>query len=138
MLSRFFKWYFVAPKELYSWGDVIVWWEVRRIPYNLIVGLAGIVSLPLYFLFLCLADGIKPGEDAIEPMALIVAPIVIPIVINIAYTAGWMVELILYIVRRKYSPAIGPALLVLGLSFSLFVIFFPSVVWCVAWICKSQ
>jgi hypothetical protein len=122
-----------APEEPRSSLEVILWWEVRRIPYNLIVGMVGIVSLIFFFQFIHLAHGLKPGEDAIEPMALIAAPFAL----NIAYTAGWAGELHLRLLWRIRSPAIGPALLILGLSFSLLLVLLPSVSWCVIWIFRS-
>jgi hypothetical protein len=127
------KWYFSVPEEPRSGVDVVVWWEVRRIPYNLIILLAGVVSLPLFLLFIQLAHGLRPGEDAVEPMALIVAPFAV----NIAYTAGWIAELFLRLVWRDRSPAVAPAFLKLGLSFSLFVVFFPTAFWCVIWLFRS-
>jgi hypothetical protein len=84
----------------------------------LIVGMVGIVSLIFFFQFIHLAHGLKPGEDAIEPMALIAAPFAL----NIADTAGWAGELHLRLLWRIRSPAIGPALLILGLSFSLLLV----------------
>ena len=47
--------------------------EFRRVPYNLIVGVIGAISLLLFFLFISLAHKLKPGyQDAVEPMALLV------------------------------------------------------------------
>ena len=94
-------------------------------PYNLIVGIIGFVSLLLFFLFISLAHELKPGEDAIEPMALFIAPIAI----NICYTAGWIVELILNVIRRKGVPPAGPVLMKLGVGFSVFMALLPSAIW---------
>jgi hypothetical protein len=132
-MRPFFKWLVTPPKNPESWFHVIGWWELRRIPYNLIVGLLGIANLFMFFLFIHLAHGLEPGEDAVEPLAIIFAPIVI----NILYTAGWMAELILRIIWREKSPDIGPILFKLGISFSLFAIFFPSTFWFVIWIVRS-
>jgi hypothetical protein len=127
-MKSFFKW-LVAPREnRESWLHVIGWWELRRIPYNLIVGVLGIVSLALFFLFIHLADELQPGEDAVEPLVIIYFA---PIAINILYTGGWMGELLLRIVWREKSPHIGPILFKLGISLSVFVIFLPSAVWLV-------
>jgi len=80
-----------------------------------------------------LANELKPGEDAIEPMALFVAPVAV----NICYTGGWIVELLLSAVRRKESSPAGPVLLKLGVAFSIVIVFLPSVVWFVKWIVRS-
>ncbi len=86
-------------------------------PYNLIVGAIGIISLFLFFVFISLAHELKPGEDAVEPMALFIAPIAV----NICYTGGWIVELLLNTVRSKGSSPVGPVLLKLGAGFSVVI-----------------
>jgi len=106
-IKRCFNWLFLTPEEPRHWAQVIGWWELRRIPYNLIVGILGIISFLLYVVFLDWAHELKPGEDAIEPLALLAAPFII----NICYTAGWSAELFLRIVWREKSPRTGPILL---------------------------
>ena len=128
-----FKWLVEPPKKPESWLHIIGWWELRRIPYNLIVGILGIASLAMFFLFIHLANELELGEDAVEPMALIFAPIAI----NILYTGGWIVELFLRIIWREKSPHIGPILLKLGISLSVCAIFLPSTIWLVIWILRS-
>ena len=133
MGRRFFNWYFATPEGPRPWFKVIWWWEVRRIPYNFVVGFVGFISLLLFFLFIALAHELKPGEDAVEPLALMAAPFAI----NIAYTAGWMAELLLRIVWRERSAIVGPAFLRLGLSFSLVVVLLPAILWCIIWLVRS-
>lgn len=131
--KRFFTWFFSRPQEPDSWLGIISWWELRRVPYNLMVGLVGIISLLLFFLFIDLAHELKPGEDAIEPLVLLITPVVI----NICYTAGWVAELFLRIVWREKSHLFGPLFLKLGLSFSLVVVLLPSVMWFFIWVVRS-
>jgi len=73
---------------LYSRGDgkrtditVTAWWEKRRIPYNVIVLPVAMVSYIFFLLFIAMAEILKPGEDAVEPIALIIGPIMM----NICY-----------------------------------------------------
>jgi hypothetical protein len=133
MTKRFYKWFFSIPEEPHSWFKVIVWWEIRRIPYNLIIGVVGFISLLLFFLFIHLAKELKPGEDAIEPLALLAAPFII----NLCYTAGWPVELILRLFRHERKAMLGPILLRLGVLLSLVVVLLPSVIWFLIWIIRS-
>ena len=133
IVKRFFLWFFARPSEPPSWLEIIAWWEIRRIPYNLIIGSVGMVSLLLFFVFIHLANELKPGEDAIEPLGLLAAPFAV----NICYTAGWIVELLLSAVRRRRSSVCGPALLKLGVGFSLFVVLLPSTFWFVIWIARG-
>ena len=125
MITKALRWLFSTPEESRPWWKVIAWWELRRIPCNLIVGCVGFVSLLLFFLFISLAHELKPGEDAIEPMALFMAPILF----NIAYTGGWVAELFLRIVWRERAPVIASAFFKLGLSLSLCIAVSPSVIW---------
>ncbi len=64
-----------------NWYEIILWWELRRIPYNLIMYFAGLlsfyisyVSIPLIYVLMGLA-------------------------FNIVYTFGWIFELL--IIRKE-------------------------------------
>ncbi|WP_395753724.1 hypothetical protein [Prosthecobacter sp.] len=116
---------FEAPTEPVRPWDAIFWWEKRRIPYNLIVGGVGVVSFILFITCIHAADGIEPGEDAVEPLALVLAPFLM----NLAYTAGWVVDFPLRLVFQSLSPRITVNLFRLGLGISLLVVCFPSVFW---------
>lgn len=105
--------------HLSAW-QVILWWEKRRIPYNILIGTVGIISLILFMIFITNANVVKPGEDAVEPMAIFIAPILI----NICYTSGWIIELVLRTVFK--SPKLGTVLLKIGISFSLLMVLLPS------------
>lgn len=80
-------------------GEVVRWWELRRLLYNmilLVVGIAAIAGMEW------LMDKVVPiGEDAIEPMALALGVVVYGVMANICYTLGWVIELW----GRKTDPA---------------------------------
>ena len=133
ILRSFFTWFYSGPTFEHSRLEIVVWWEKRRIPYNLIVGVIGFISLLFFYLFIDLAHGVKPGEDAVEPMALILAPIAI----NICYTGGWLVELILSFFKRNDSRPIGPILLKAGVIFSIVMVLIPSVFWFITFVLRS-
>lgn len=124
-MKEFRRWLFSVPDTQRSGFDVIVWWEQRRIPYNLVVGGIGFVSLVIFFVCIVSSGELGPGEDAVEPLALIFAPIAV----NICYCAGWIVENILRVLWPSKQQLFGPMLLKLGLGFSLFVATFPAVFW---------
>ncbi len=113
------------PEGDRSLRDIIVWWELRRIPYNLIVGGVGFCSLLLFFIFIEASNKLKPGEDAVEPLGLIAAPFIM----NVCYTAGWVVEAMFGRVWSADGETIAPRLLKFGLGFSLFVVILPSSLW---------
>ncbi len=119
----------LVPEGDRSEDEIIGWWEIRRIPYNIVVGLAGAGSLVATF-FLIIASGIlKPGEDAIEPIAMMAAPVVGAIFFNICYTAGWAVELYVRENFQDYPANIGTLLFVAGLLLSLAIVLLPTVFW---------
>ena len=131
-LYGFKEWMFSVREEERSTTDIILWWELRRIPYNLIVGITGLVSLPLFYFFISRSNALKPGEDAVEPIALLAAPVLM----NICYTAGWVVEGFLDKAHSDEEEVLGPKLLSAGLKLSLFVVALPSVFWGGYWLLR--
>jgi hypothetical protein len=118
------NWMF-APQPPGSWWRVILWWEARRIPYNVLVGLYGVVCLAIFFWAITTSGHLKAGEDAVEPMALFGAPVGV----NLCYTLGWLVEVPARTLSPSLSPRFGPRLLKLELGLSAFLISVPAVLW---------
>ena len=125
LVRRWWSWMVSRTGEVTSLWSVIGWWERRRPSYNLFLAAVGVPSLLVFFLAISAAHELQPGEDAVEPMALFAAPVLA----NIAYTAGWIVEAAL--LWRPSTQPRGPRLMRLGLLFSLFVILLPAVAWTV-------
>ena len=118
------------PEGPRATSSVILWWELRRIPYNMIVGALGVISLVAFFFFITSADALAPGEDAVEPIALMAAPFLV----NIAYTAGWVVELVYRASTGRKDTKVGPVLWLIGTGFSILVVFLPSAFWGIQWL----
>jgi hypothetical protein len=106
--------------------DVIVWWEKRRLAFNFVVGVSGVVSLVIAVAFLALPPHVSvtsfwnyPIPDA----GIIPVVVFFGIMANLCYTFGWATELGL----RKLTPAAAPRLASLafkvGLIFSVLVCF---------------
>jgi hypothetical protein len=71
--------------------DAILWWELRRIPFNAVLLAVGALSFAAI-------EGIggqlvQPGEDVVEPLAAIFGGIVFIVGANVCYTLGWITEL---------------------------------------------
>jgi hypothetical protein len=132
ILRRFYVWMFDSRRPDSKWWQVVLWWEARRIPYNVLVGTWAVICFAIFLIALQGSGGLKPGEDAEEPLALLAAPFLI----NACYTLGWLVEL----PARAMSPAmkerIGPGLMKLGVAFSLFCVTVPAAIWVVMWVLK--
>ncbi len=80
-----------ASTELFSTRQVLLWWEWRRILYNallLIVGMSSIAGMEWL-----LSPLIPLGDNAVEPMLLILGIAVYGLMANVCYTLGWIVEL---------------------------------------------
>ena len=103
----------------------IAWWERRRLGYNLFLAGICIPGLLLFLLTIGASHSLAPGEDAVEPIALLVAPVGA----NLAYSAGWLVEGAL--LAREAARPIGPRLMKAGLLFSVAVVFAPGLMWAI-------
>jgi hypothetical protein len=104
---------------------IVAWWEARRLPFNLIVGVYGFLCSVVYFPAITSSGRFRPGEDAVESIALFAAPWLI----NLLYTLGWLVEIP---ARRQVpglSPRFGPLLWAVGLAFGLLLMTVPAVIW---------
>ena len=110
-----------VDKEDRNTFQIIGWWETRRILYNLIVLICGVVSLLVISAFVDL----EPSEDLIEPGAIFG----FAILCNLGYTLGWLTE-----VFNKKDKTYGPTIFKIGLYFTLFWVFLPAVLHIVFWI----
>ena len=101
--------------------QIICWWEIRRILYNLIVLAAGILSMAIMHALV----NLEPGEDLQEPLAIIG----FGILCNLGYTLGWFTEIF-----SDKSKKYGPKMFRIGLYFTLFWVFLPALLHIVFWI----
>jgi hypothetical protein len=130
LLKRSWRWYFTQPDGTSDHAlDIVAWWEIRRIPFNILIGTVGIASLAAW-----LSIGSLPlmtervnSADAVgaEPLSVLAAPFLF----NLCYTAGWMAEITLKWLGVLRS---GPILMKLGMGLSLTMVSFVGVYWCVA------
>jgi hypothetical protein len=72
--------------------DAIVWWEIRRIPYNAMLALLGMMTI-IAVLWIGSHFAVA-GEDVEEPLGLIVGVVLYGLVANVFYTLGWISELL--------------------------------------------
>jgi len=102
-------------------SQIISWWELRRFLYNIIVLVCGLISLSIMYAIVDL----KPGEDLIEPLAIIG----FAIVSNICYTFGWLTEIL-----SEKSITYGATMFKVGLGFTIIMVFIPAVFQIIYWI----
>jgi hypothetical protein len=72
--------------------DAIVWWELRRIPFNAILLVTGVCSFALILGIGSLLQ--TPGDDWIEPLGIVIGGILYVVGANLCYTLGWATELL--------------------------------------------
>jgi hypothetical protein len=105
--------------------EIIAWWETRRLRYNVLVGLVGIVT---WLLVLCVGSlAVKPGVDFEEPIMMIVGPAIYAALANLCFTLGWIVDTSLY--KGRPRERLWKA----GLVFSLVLTALPGIWAVVAW-----
>jgi hypothetical protein len=117
-MSAVTRFFFRSPytPDPTTWS-VIEWWESRRLPYNLAVGMAGLISLCAIGLV-----SLLHGERLLPPWQPIVA---YAVAANVCYSAGPLADL--YIVKRwgtEYAP-VGAALFRYGFVFSVGLTLLP-------------
>jgi len=124
-MKRFAAWFFSEPEFPSSWRKVIAWWEVRRISFNVVIGAYGLLCLAVFLWAIVGSGHLGPGEDAVEPIALLAGPFAV----NALYSLGWFAEVIARALVPDLSPRFGPTLLKLGLGLGFFFISVPPVYW---------
>ena len=125
LVKRGLVWLFAPPQSPIHGWRVVAWWELRRIPFNLLMGAYGVVCLAIFYWAILTSGRLEPGDDPVEPLALMAAPFAV----NAFYTLGWLVELPARCLWPSISPQFGPWLLRLGLGFSLLLITVPAAFW---------
>jgi hypothetical protein len=114
----------------YDWREIIEWWEKRRVFYNVVVVLVGVVSV---FLMICCGILAEPlvGDAVGIPDGGFFIPfgaIVFGFLANVCYTGGWMAELLLSRFKTdRNTNAFGIRAFRLGVKFSVFVTLLPAV-----------
>jgi hypothetical protein len=74
-----------------SW-DAIVWWEIRRIPYNVTLAILGMMTIGAVLWFE--SHFAAAGESVLNPLGLIVGVVLYGLAANVFYTLGWVSELL--------------------------------------------
>lgn len=123
----FAAWFFAPPQRTWPPWRIIAWWEARRLAFNVIVGTYGGVCLLITIALIVATGHLQPGEDALEQLALVAAPVAV----NMLYTLGWLVESAVRTLGFDPPPSFGPALLKLGLGLGLFLCTLPAAAWIV-------
>ena len=122
----------MAASSMQRPWDAIAWWELRRIPYNMLMLGAGVLSLAS-ILFIG-SYFIRPGEDVIEPFAVIAGVVVYGVLANLAYTLGWITELLWSWGNTERTEPMRARIFWMGVAFSVALTLLPALLIPLIWI----
>lgn len=103
--------------------NIIGWWESRRLFYNVVVGLTGLVSL-VFLRFLCM-NHIFNASALGGVLIMLWGAFCVAIMANVCYTAGCICDSFARHFWKDKAESFGPILFSLGLIFSLLVVALP-------------
>ena len=113
--------------------QIIVWWEKRRLWFNLIVGLAGAMSLGLFSALVLCTNGRSSGWCGYPPPIFIAAQILFyGVAANVFYTGGWIAEILVLRTWKEKGEWFFQIAFTLGLLFSIALTLLPGLVSVVA------
>ena len=111
--------------------DVVAWWELRRIAYNLALLAVGLVSVASIEM---IGGRLVPaGEDFVEPLFLLFGVIVYAVLANACYSLGWITELIWRPGDTPEARAIRVKLFRVGLILSVGLTGLPTILMLLLW-----
>jgi len=108
--------------------QIILWWEARRLFFNIVVGIAGLITIVIMLFTAVIAEKLfnEPIGWPDPPLFAIIGVILYVIGANVCYTAGWLAELISRKVWREKAKDLAEILFTLGVVFSFFLTLLPS------------
>jgi hypothetical protein len=112
-----------------SSAETILWWESRRIPYNLIVGTAGICTCVAVVALALIAQEFFNSDFGLpDPPGLgVILVILYGIMANVCFTLGWVTELLLRRMSMREANAFAENTFFCGLLFSVVLTLSPAV-----------
>ena len=122
-MKQLFTRLFSVPDGPRSSGRVISWWELRRVPYNIIVGAVGIINLLVFALIndILLKPYVSFDDRDWEPLSALV----FVLLVNVLFTGGWICELLIRVTIGREVRKFGPAAYGFVLIFTLILTFLP-------------
>lgn len=122
------SWLFAHQLEKSHPAHVVAWWELRRLPYNLIVAVTGALSLAVFFAVALTCErssGVPLGMPT-PPLLVIIAFLAYGIVVNAFYTGGWILELLVARLWHVSTPVFGPIAFTVGTAVTVVVTLVPA------------
>ena len=110
--------------------QIILWWEARRLFFNIAVGLAGLMTVFTLLISALIAEKLvhEPFGWPDSPLFAIIGVVLYALVANICYTGGWLAELISREVWGDKAGSFAEIAFTLGLVFSFLLTLLPGAV----------
>lgn len=106
--------------------DAIVWWEIRRIPYNVTLAILGLMTISAVLWIG--SHFAAPGQDVLNPLGLIIVVVLYGLAANAFYTLGWISELLWSGGDTSRTASLRRRVFLLGLIASCAITLLPVVV----------
>ncbi len=114
--------------SLASAWDVIGWWESRRVPFNLIVGSAGILSCIIVGIVAAGASILFDSDFGLPNGLALIVILLYGIMANICFAGGWLTELLVRRLWPRETDRFATVSFSLGLVFSVLLTLTPAIV----------
>lgn len=110
--------------------EVIRWWESRRLPFNGIVGAAGIVSWLVSVIVGAVSATYFDSDYGLpgSPGLAIMGAFAYGIMANVFFTGGWIAELIVRRISPEKANRFAVRSFTIGLRFSVLLTLLPGIV----------
>jgi hypothetical protein len=110
--------------------QIILWWEARRLFFNIVVGTAGLITVFTIFFSAMIAEKLvnEPIGWPDPPIFAIIGIILYAIVANVCYTGGWLAESISHEVWGDKTGSFAEISFTLGIIFSFLLTLLPGAV----------
>ena len=130
-MTEIVEFLFPAPAERRP-GAIWAWWEKRRMAYNVWVGTAGVFTVAAGTVL-----GLLPPDPQGLPPLMIWQPIVLfGVLANVFYTSGAVIETLAEKLWGRQLLPVGPSLYRMGLTFSVGLALFPTLIMLIGWILR--
>lgn len=116
-------------------GDAIVWWERRRIAFNVVLLFVG--AFTLFVIQIIAAILVRFGADIVKPAGIPSFILEYLLAANVCYTLGWVSELLWSDGDTSRTELMRPAVYRWGLVFSVTVTLLPAVFVPVVWLLQG-
>ena len=107
--------------------QIILWWEARRLFFNIVVGIAGVITIFTILFSAMIAEKLvnEPIGWPDPPLFAIIGVVLYAIGANVCYTAGWLAELISREVWGDNARSFAEISFTLGVIFSFLLTLLP-------------